>query len=49
MADINLTTLVKTLNVNGLYNDILNAKKVDSVAPLFDLAAHYQISNLASN
>ena len=48
MADINLTISITTLNVNGLCNSILNDKKADSVAPLFDLAAHYKTSNLAS-
>ena len=48
MADINLTISITTLNVNGLCNSILDGKKADSLAPVFDLAAHYKISNLAS-
>lgn len=48
MTDINLTISVITLNISGLYNTILNDKKADSVSPLFDLAAHYKTSHLAT-
>ena len=44
MPDINLTISIITLNVNG----IIDGKKADSLAPVFDLAAHYKISKLAS-
>ena len=44
MPDKNLTISIITLNVNG----IIDGKKADSLAPVFDLAAHYKISKLAS-